>query len=224
MPLESNDTLRDIVNMVVEEIRKKKPDLDIDLKDTARGGAQISAHFESEMEVLINSDKVNELTKAKKGPGTKSPFDIEFYFREGKIWVDFKTWKQKANGDWPNSNPDMGTYKKIKKLTEKGVSHFLFVHLFYKKNDNGRVSLIDTPIHCPHPVFFIQEIPKRFNVSSNNQMHYNNRILNTVLIGRTWDAFLALLKPKLKLAFEEDKRKAQEKLDTLDSFIDDLTE
>ena len=28
MPLESNKALRDIVNMVVEEIRKRKPDLD----------------------------------------------------------------------------------------------------------------------------------------------------------------------------------------------------
>ena len=113
------------LQVVVEKIIEDYPRLEISAR--ARAGAEISDWVEEKfVEYTREHRYFHSCESAPKG-STKNPWDARTRFRlennvDEEVWIDFKAFKMSS----ANSNPDIGTPRKIISLISGGNFYLVF--------------------------------------------------------------------------------------------------
>lgn len=142
------ETLKNDISIIFEEIINDT-DGYLPIQAIGRVGAAISDYLEDKFVEYNTLYKHNRIYDAKSAPksDTKSPYDIcwnyKYLSEEGTIfddliWGDIKATKV----SFKDSNPDLGTPKKMMKFMLDGHFHMLYVLFKYEETADKTVKLL----------------------------------------------------------------------------------
>ena len=206
------------INNAVTEIIKSN--LYPDITASGRAGAQISDYLEENFYKTAALGKIQNLCNPEKAPKskTKNPWDARCSFIindiiEDDIWIDFKA-IQITRLD---SNPDIGTPRKIINFIKTGKFYLLYVYVFYEEND-GKVHFTDNN-GCYAKSYLLKDINHTFRRNPKNQLQVNVSAMPEI---RSREDFIKLLCLKLKESNERQIQISQKALSEIDIIEKDL--
>ena len=187
---------------------------------TGRVGAQISDYLEEHFYQTISSKKFYNLCKPEKAPKnkTKNPWDARCNFIikdvvEDDIWIDFKA-IQISRLD---SNPDIGTPKKVIDFIKTGKFYLLYVYVYYEAKNN-KVHFVPNNGNYVKS-YLLKNINHTFRRNPKNQLQVNVSANPEI---RSREDFIKLLCLKLKESHKRQISISQKALIDIDLIEKDL--
>lgn len=203
---------------VVEKIIEDYPRLEISAR--ARAGAEISDWVEEKFVEYTREHRYFHSSESAPKGSTKNPWDARTRFRlennvDEEVWIDFKAFKMSS----ANSNPDIGTPRKIISLISGGNFYLVFIYLFYEADGNGLkfVKLNDSFTK----LYFLKDISSTFRRNPKNQLQVN---VSADPEYRTREEFIRLLMVKIKESHLRQIEISKNALDELDEVTAGLLE
>ncbi len=184
---------------------------------TGRVGAQISDYLEDRFFNMVSSGEIRNLCNPEKAPknNTKNPWDArcDFVIKDmiqDDVWIDFKA-IQITRLD---SNPDIGTPKKVIDFIKNGKFYLLYVYVYYEAQNN-KVHFVSNNGNYVKS-YLLKDINHTFRRNPKNQLQVNVSAIPEI---RSREDFIKLLCLKLKESYErqiEISKKALAEIDTIE--------
>lgn len=205
------------IEEVVDGIVQSHLNLNISAK--SRAGAELSDYLEDKfVEVLKENDNeyISNPVGSPKG-STKNPWDakceFEFMGRKEIIWIDFKAFKVSS----VDSNPDIGTPKKVIKFIQEGNFYLVFVMVYYDATSDGLEFAKYKGEYTK--VYLLKDVNHTFRLNPKPQLQVN---IAAEPEYRTREEFIDLLMEKHRQSYERQEKALIKKLKTIDEIQADL--
>lgn len=202
--------IKNIIEKIIENLNYT-----LKISSNSRSGAEISDYIEDEIVKYFKSNqhpRIIDVEGAPKGK-TKNPYDFKFNYNTDNfndlIWADIKA----TNTKYKDSNPDLGTPKKLIKFILDGHFYILYVFLRYSPTNN------DIMIFEPHDngdyvkCIFLKDINKSVRINPKPQFQVN---INEEEEYRTISNFIELFELKYSESLQRNKRKICKEINELD--------
>lgn len=214
-----NQMKKDIQDVFSAILRNLNYILDISAK--SRSGAEISDYLEDAFVDYFKENKHDRISDAQSAPKgkTKNPYDIKFtytYIDEDTgekfsdlIWGDIKATKASYN----DSNPDLGTPKKIIKFMLDGHFYMMYIFFEYDSIEDNKVKFKPYPDNSYVRVIFLKDIHHSVRINPKPQFQVN---IHTEEEYRTKEEFIDLFEKKYKESIDriiKNQIKQQSKLE-----------
>ncbi|WP_425381855.1 hypothetical protein [Spiroplasma endosymbiont of Polydrusus pterygomalis] len=208
------NSVKELINKII--IKNLKPKI----YGKARIGATISDYFEDEFIKISNNHKNIKNVRGAEKSNTKSSYDIIFSFVIDEInlseiiLIDFKAIKK----DGSDSNPDIGSVKKVINLIRNGSFYILYV---YYMNELGFVEFVKNNNEYSK-LYFLKDVSSSFRRTPTNQLQVNVDALPTYRT-RTRKEFINLFILKIKQSHIRAIKKSNDWLLALASIQDEIS-
>jgi len=209
-------TIKEFENFILEELEKVIIDivennLKLPISAKARAGAEISNWLEEKfVEKTKNHEYFKDSESAPKNK-TKNPWDAKTVFKykniEEEIWIDFKAFKITS----ADTNPDIGSPKKIFKLINEGNFYLAFIHVFYQANSTGLEFVKHEGYYTKS--YFLKDISSTFRRNPKNQLQVN---ISAPPEYRTREKFIKMLISKIKESHKRQIEISNKELNKID--------
>ncbi len=175
-------------------------DYTLNISAKSRSGAEISDYLEDRFVEYITQNPHERISKPLGAPkgATKNPYDFMFnydykddeveYVAE-PIWADIKACKH----TYDDSNPDIGTPKKVIKYMLDGHFYLMYVLFSYISTDDDKTKFIKLDNGKYVKVIFLKNIHHSVRVNPKPQLQVN---INEPEEYRTEKEFVELLETK----------------------------
>ena len=200
------EELISIIDKIVNDIIKKNLKLNISAK--SRAGAEISDYLEKSFEQTAKKI-TNKFIRIQPSPdgATKNPWDLKFQFKINshleEIWIDFKAIKISS----VDSNPDIGTPKKLFDLIGDGFFYIVYVYVFYDEDGNGLK--FEKKDNKYTKTYLLKDISKTFRRTPTNQLQVN---ASSIPEKRSRKEFLEILFKKIEESYKRQIEKSTKEL------------
>lgn len=205
------------IEEVVDGIVQSNLSLNISAK--SRAGAELSDYLEDKfVEILKNNgnEYISNPVGSPKG-STKNPWDakceFDFMGRNELVWIDFKAFKVSS----VDSNPDIGTPKKIIKFIQEGHFYLIFVMVYYDATLDG---LEFAKYHGKYTkVYPLKDVNHTFRLNPKPQLQVN---IAAEPEYRTREEFVKLLMKKHRESYKRQELALLKKSEDIDKIETDL--
>ena len=201
----------------VDKIIKSK--LHLNIRARSRAGAEISDYLEEQFVLAVNNNNDPYLSDGVQAPrgSTKNPFDAMCFFdfmgRKEVIWIDFKAFKTTSL----NSNPDIGTPKKVIRFINEGNFYLVFVLAYYEEDGDGLKFVENNGKYTK--VYPLKDVNRTFRLNPKPQLQVN---MSAEPEYRTREEFIKLLIQKHRESYDRNIKALNEKIDKLDDVYTQL--
>jgi|SRR5699024_8701901 len=201
----------------VDKIIKSK--LHLNIRARSRAGAEISDYLEEQFVLAVNNNNDPYLSDGVQAPRgfTKNPFDAMCFFdfmgRKEVIWIDFKAFKTTSL----NSNPDIGTPKKVIRFINEGNFYLVFVLAYYEEDGDGLKFVENNGKYTK--VYPLKDVNRTFRLNPKPQLQVN---MSAEPEYRTREEFIKLLIQKHRESYDRNIKALNEKIDKLDDVYTQL--
>ncbi|MCS5502752.1 hypothetical protein NY607_16650 [Lysinibacillus sp. A4] len=205
------------IKNVVIKIIEENPIMNIPSR--SRSGAEISDFLEACFVSKVNDNANPLLSDASQAPpgATKNPFDakctFEFQDREELIWIDFKACKISS----ADSNPDIGTPKKVVEFIKDG--HFYLVYVIVYYTAEGDTSVFAKFNNEFVKVYSLKDVNHTFRLNPKPQLQVN---ISAEPEYRTREEFIEILIQKHYESYDRQLKSIAEKRSKLEDLKEDL--
>lgn len=223
------DNIRDIENLIKTDIKDimeeilKKLNYTVPIPSNSRAGAEISDYLEDAIVEHLKFNQHFHITDIKGAPKgkTKNPYDFRFNYCMGSfndlIWADIKA----TNVVYKDSNPDLGTPKKLIKFILDGHFYILYVFLKYQSTSNNTTIFVPYDNGDYVKCMFLKDINQTVRINPKPQFQVN---IDKEEEYRTILEFITLFKQKYFESLQRNVDKIYKQINQLDNIFDEIQE
>lgn len=191
--------LRNDVETIFQEILENF-NFVLDISAKSRSGAEISDYLEDAFVDYFKDISHPRITGAEGSPKgkTKNPFDFKFEYtysdedveyNQELIWADIKACKK----TYDDSNPDIGTPKKVIKYMKDGHFYLIYVMFEYEPTSDNKTRFLPFENNKYVKVIFLKNIHHTVRINPKPQLQVNSKMPEEY---RTEMQFIDLLETK----------------------------
>ena len=219
---EFEDLMKKDLEIAFSEVLKKYNYI-LPISSKSRGGAEISDYLEDgivEYFKINKHDRIYNVEGAPKGK-TKNPYDFRFNYKNEQfnfddlIWGDIKATKK----SYKDSNPDLGTPKKMINFMLDGHFYLVFVFVEYDSTDDGNTKFIPFENGKYVKITFLKDINHTVRINPKPQFQVN---INESEEYRTKEEFINLFLKKYKESIERIIKSKTKQKNQLDNIFEEI--